>query len=166
MPEHPLDSHISDKEKILSDLYDRIDHERAQIYVHPRYGPLILRYVEIVLKDTPEIDDPKARGGGMTILCGPFGLNEKIFVFSDIVPEKYRRYVAIHEVCETIHHNHWWAIQDEFQAAEQELSAEEYKQFIRWRMNFYKDNIKTLKEIQHWVSGATRKIIKELLKRI
>ena len=57
-----------------------------------------------------------------------------IFIRSYIVPEKYWRYFAIHETIEGIYGNHYYAVAIEIEAAEKELSADEFTNYCKFRV--------------------------------
>lgn len=121
---------------------------------------LILRYVEL---DSSEIlhleDDRILKGGAVSVVYGPMGLQVCIFIIKDIVPVKFRRYVCIHETVEWSRFNHWYAVQDEFKAAEEELTKEDFREYCHFRLTMHENDIETIREIRAWVSKKARKVL-------
>jgi len=150
--------------RFLKNLYELRKKEMIEISLDDL--GLILRYIEIDSSEIQGINDKIALKGAVGFISGLFGMETGFFILRDIVPEKFRRYVAIHETVEGITHSHWYAVQDEFKVAEKELSAEDFKDYCRFRLKMHENDARTVKEIRRWVSDHTKRILSGVQKEL
>jgi len=153
---------IKEKIEFLENLYKLRKNEEITDF----NDGLILRYVEIDSSEIRELNENIALKGAVSYAYGLMGGKTGILILRDVVPKKFRRYVAIHETVEVVTGNHWYAVQDEFKAAEKELSKENFKEYCEFRLKMHKNNIKTVKEIRGWVSARTKRVLSNVQKEL
>ncbi|MFC1482973.1 hypothetical protein ACFL56_01815 [Candidatus Margulisiibacteriota bacterium] len=131
---------IHDTEQTLDQLAKRIKDRLFQLYKKSRKISeyckelnVLLRYVLIDSKDLPEGFDVNTFGGALFFTHDLFETETKIFICRDIFPEKYIRYIAIHETIESLTGSHDRALYDEFRMAKKELSDKNFKYYCTFR---------------------------------